>query len=287
LTLIGHKGAGKGTLARLLRIIFGAHSVQVSNIKHLTGNFNAYKEHLILLVADEAYWGGHKGEAGELQRMITEDTLFIEPKYFNSFEAKNYVHLLILAEPGWVIPAGPHERRYAVFDVGEGHLEDRRYFKALHHQIDNGGAAAMLYDLLKMDLGDWHPREIYKTAALRRQQELSLPPMFEWMLGLLEDGELPGTQPGRLQQASPTSLLNDLHYKVPRAHDIGKNKLSEFLREKWQCTKHGGVYPFYAFPPLAEMRSVWDRQFGERKWPPRIEWGFSLNPGLGSLKEGI
>jgi Family of unknown function (DUF5906) len=283
LTLIGRKGTGKGTLARVQRTIFGSHSIQVSNIKHLTGTFNAYKENLILLVADEAYWGGHKGEAGELQRMITEDTLFIEPKYFNQYEAKNYIRLLILAEPGWVIPAGPNERRYAVFDVSDRHLEDRKYFKALHHQIDNGGAAAMLYDLQKMPLGDWHPREIYKTGALRHQQELSLPPMAEWMLGLLEDGELPGTQPGRLQQATPTSLLNDLHYKVPRAHDIGKNKLADFLKEEWQCNKHGGVVGFYSFPPLAEMRSIWDKQYGERKWSSQVEWGVSPTPTLGDL----
>jgi hypothetical protein len=280
LTLIGEKGTGKGTLSRVLRMIFGSHSIQVSNIRHLTGTFNAYKENLIFLVADEAYWGGHKGEAGELQRMITEDTLFIEPKYFNQYEAKNYIHSLILAEPGWVIPAGRNERRYAVFHVGERYLGDRKYFKALHHQIDNGGAAAMLYDLQQMNLGDWHPREIYKTAALGHQQELSLSPLDEWMLGLLEDGELPGTQPGRPRTANPTTLLNDAHVKVPRARDIGKMKLADYLNNQWQCFSHGGTERGYNFPPLAEMRSTWEKRFGPRKWSPIGDWGFCPQPPL-------
>jgi hypothetical protein len=284
LTLIGHKGTGKGTLARLLRIIFGSHSVQVSNIRHLTGNFNAYKENLILLVADEAYWGGHKGEAGELQRMITEDTLFIEPKFFNQYEAKNYIRLLILAEPGWVIPAGPNERRYAVFDVSERHLEDRKYFKALHHQIDNGGAAAMLYDLQRMDLGDWHPRQVYKTAAFRRQQDMSLGHLEEWLLTLLESGCLPSPAMGKPWASGPTTLLNDAKWKVPRCRDLSYNSLSAFLL-KWGCRQTGGDDRYYHFPPLAKIRTAWDQRYAPREWPPREDWGLVAQPSLKDLLE--
>jgi Family of unknown function (DUF5906) len=283
MVLIGEKGTGKGTMGRWLQKIFGHHSFQASSLDHIVGRFNAHKENCILFIADEAYWGGHKSAVGELQRMITEPTLPIERKGFDIYEAPNYIHMVMLAEPGWVIPAGRYERRYAAFDVSEAHMDDTAYFKALHHQIDNGGAAAMLYDLQRMELGDWHPRQVYKTGALRHQQELSLPPLDEWTLGLLEDGELPGTQPGRLQQATPTSLLNDLHFKVPRAHDIGKNKLATYLKKDWECNKHGGDVGFYSFPPLAEMRSIWNKKFGERKWSSQVEWGIRREPTLGDL----
>src|SRR6516165_8660308 len=66
----------------------------------------------------------------------------------------------MLAEPGWVIPAGRYERRYAAFAVSTAKRGDRAYFRALHDQIHNGGAEAMFYELQRMDLGDWHPREI-------------------------------------------------------------------------------------------------------------------------------
>jgi len=219
LVLIGEKGTGKGTLARALEKVFGDHSFQASTLDHVTGRFNAHKENCILFVADEAYWGGHKSATGELQRMITEPTLPIERKYFDIYEARNYIHMLMLGEPGWVIPAGRFERRYAAFQVSEAHMDDHKYFKALHREIDRDGPAAMLYDLKEIKLGDWHPREVHKTDALRHQQELSLAPLDEWMLGLLEDGELPGTLPGRFRTANPTTLLQDLHNKVPRAHD--------------------------------------------------------------------
>jgi hypothetical protein len=277
LVLIGEKGTGKGTLARALEQIFGHHSFQASTLEHIIGKFNAHKENCILFVADEAYWGGHKSVVGELQRMITEPTLPIERKGFDIYETPNYIHMLMLAEPGWVVPAGRFERRYAAFEVSEERMEDFEYFKALRSQIDNGGAAAMLYDLQRMDLGDWHPRQIYKTAALRQQQELTLQPLDEWMLGLLEQGWLPGTQLDRPHDARPQALLDDLH-KIPRARDLGKMKLADYLKKQWQCTTHGGVDRGYYFPPLAEMRSLWDKRFSRREWSAVADWGCEVEP---------
>jgi hypothetical protein len=283
LVLIGEKGTGKGTLARALEKIFGHHSFQASSLEHVVGRFNAHKENCILFVADEAYWGGHKSATGELQRMITEPVLPIERKGFDIYEAPNYIHMLMLAEPGWVVPAGRFERRYAAFKVSEHRMDDFEYFKALRSQIDKGGAAAMLHDLQQMDLGDWHPREVYRTAALRQQQELSLLPFDEWMLGLLEDGALPGTQPGRPRDATPANLLQDAKAKVPRLRDIGKMKLSEYLREQWQLTTHGGVTRGYNFPSLKEMRKIWDKRFGQREWPPQADLGQEVKTPLADL----
>jgi hypothetical protein len=171
LVLIGYKGRGKGTFARVLERIFGDHSLQISSQRHVVGNFNAHLENLILMISDEAYWAGHKADAGSLQRMITEPTLAIEAKGYDVRNVNNYIHLLMLAEPGWAIPAGQDERRYAVFEVC-GEVRGDTYYRALYREIGGDGPAAMLYDLQRMDLGDWHPRLIYKTSALRRQQEM-------------------------------------------------------------------------------------------------------------------
>lgn len=84
----------------------------------------------------------------------------------------------MLAEPGWVIPAGRFERRYAALTVSAARRGDREYFRALHRQINNGGAEALFYDLLRMDLGDWHPRHIpeslFRGSALQEHQSYNL-----------------------------------------------------------------------------------------------------------------
>jgi hypothetical protein len=69
----------------------------------------------------------------------------------------------------WVVPAGHGARRYAVFNVSSERVEDHRYFKELWTELDAGGIEGLLYDLLRLDLRGWHPKQIYQTAALTEQ----------------------------------------------------------------------------------------------------------------------
>jgi hypothetical protein len=266
LVLLGHKGRGKGTWARVLETIYGNHALQISNQRHLVGNFNAHLENLILLIADEAYWAGIKADAGTLQRTITEPTLAIEAKGYDVRIVKNYIHLLMLAELGWTVPAGQDERRYAVFEVAK-EPRDEAYFKALYQEIEGSGPAAMLYDLQRMDLGDWHPRKVHKTSAFRRQQDMSLGHLEEWLLTLLEDGSLPLPVAEKPHASGPTSLILDAKHKVPRLRDLSFNQLADFLKQ-WNCNKAStGDVRYWAFPPLDEIRAAWDQRFTPRDWP--------------------
>jgi hypothetical protein len=202
--------------------------------------------------------------------MITEPTLAIEAKGYDVRNVKNHIHLLMLAEPGWTVPAGQDERRYAVYEVSK-EVQGEDYFKALYREIEADGPAAMLYELQRMDLGDWHPRQVYKTAALRQQQEMSLGHLEEWLLTLLEDGALPLTPPGKPWACGPTGLINDAKQKVPRLRDLSFNALATFLKE-WGCTKAGGVDRHWRFPSLPEIRAAWDQRYAPRDWPAQTDW---------------
>src|SRR5215472_1573459 len=146
LVLIGEKGAGKGTLVRCLERIFGAHVFQVRSRDEVIGKFNGHLQDCILFVADEADWSGDKRCVGRLQGMITEPWLPIERKGFDLIQVPNYLHMVMLAEPG-VIPAGRFERRYAALAVSDRRRGNREYFKKLYNQIANGGTEAMMWDL--------------------------------------------------------------------------------------------------------------------------------------------
>jgi hypothetical protein len=285
LVLIGLKGRGKGTFARVLEIIFGNHALQISSQRHIVGNFNAHLENLILMISDEAYWAGHKADAGTLQRMITEPTLAIEAKGYDVRNVKNRIHLLMLAEPGWSVPAGQDERRYAVFEVSD-RVRDEAYFKALYREIEGDGPAAMLYDLQQMKLGDWHPRQVYKTSALRNQQEMGLDHLDEWLVTLLDDGCLPYPAIAKPWMSDPTNLLNDAKAKVPRLRDLSFNALASFLK-KWGCVKSGGDVRYWRFPPLADMRDAWNQRYAPREWSRIDEWGGQVNPEPLDLDERL
>jgi hypothetical protein len=286
LILIGEKGCGKGTLGRVLQRIFGLHAFQVSSSEEVIGKFNAHLQDCVLLIADEAFWGDkYKQCAGRLQSMITEPTLTIEPKGIGRFQIRNCLHIMMLAEPGWVIPAGRHERRYAAFEVSSLRRGDKDYFKRLHQQIDAGGAEAMFFDLQVMDLGDWHPREIPEEllhgAALQKQQSHSLPPLEQWYLGLLHDGTLPGAVPKHPNSTLTRNLIEDAKEKLPRLRfNLTNESLRNFLDMDAGegvgnvCTKYRtSAANGWAFPPLAECREGWTRIYGAVKWDnPAEEW---------------
>src|SRR5262249_4480997 len=128
----------------------------------------------------EAYGPKDRTAEGELKRKITESTISIEPKHRKRFEVPNRLHVMFASNNDWVVPAGEYERRFVVGNVSDVHLQDQAWFGPLYKQLRDGGYEAMLYDLLQMDLGDWHPRRIVRTAALAEQQEESLDPFDEW-----------------------------------------------------------------------------------------------------------
>ena len=148
------------------------------------------------MFADEAYGPKDRTAEGELKRKITESTISIEPKHRKRFEVPNRLHVM----------------------VSDVHLQDQAWFGPLYKQLRDGGYEAMLYDLLQMDLGDWHPRRIVRTAALAEQQEESLDPFDEWWLELLQTGVLPGAHPS--DPSCPVS--NEYVMKITRKDPYGK-----------------------------------------------------------------
>ena len=56
IVLRGGQGTGKGIFVNSLGSIFGRHYLQISQSRHLTGNFNAHLAECIVLFVDEAFW---------------------------------------------------------------------------------------------------------------------------------------------------------------------------------------------------------------------------------------
>jgi hypothetical protein len=92
----------------------------------------------------------------------------------------------------WVVPASIDERRFAAFGVSDARQGDKAYFTDLVAEMDGGGLAAMLHDLLAMDLDGWHPRwNIPQTEELMAQKLASLSGAAAVVHELLMRGETP------------------------------------------------------------------------------------------------
>src|SRR5262249_1568158 len=144
----GGQGTGKGVWGRLMCEIFGQHGIHISSHHQLTGKFNKHLLDCAVLFADEAFWPGDKSSEGTLKRIVTEDTLMIEPKFFDATMNKNRLHIIIASNMNWVVPVAIDDRRFVETDVLEKYRNDKNYFQPLYQEIQNGGGAAMLHDLL-------------------------------------------------------------------------------------------------------------------------------------------
>ena len=274
LVFYGGKGTGKGTFAVALKKCFGQHGLHISSSEHLMGRFNAQFRDCMLLFADEAFWAGDRKGESALKRMVTEPTLFIEQKGIDPYEWKNRLKVIIAGNDEWVVPASYDERRYAVFEVSSARVGDRDYFKALYRQLEAGGLAAMLHDLRSVKLGEWHPREIYRTAALMGQKRRSLGPTDEYFEMLLQNGMLPGALTDRPDTSLSRSLLDDAQRRVPLMRHVGETKLGQSLRERHGCKKYSnGKQRGWTFPPVLEARAAWEKKYGPWPWDNEIrEW---------------
>src|SRR5262249_10735313 len=171
---LGKRGTGRSTLGNAMCQIFGNHGLHISSPDHLVGRFNAHLRQCAFLFADEAYAVADRSAEGRLKRLITDPTITIEGKGRDIITAPNHLHVMIASNEDWVVPAGEIERRFVVQEVANDHAQDAAWFVPLYGQLNDGGLEAMLFDLLQLGLGDWHPRQIVRTAALAAQQAESL-----------------------------------------------------------------------------------------------------------------
>jgi phage/plasmid primase-like uncharacterized protein len=271
----GLKGTGKGTLGNALCRTFGPHGLQIADKKHLIGSFNMHMSQCAFLFADEAYWPGDKDGEGALKRLITEPTLTIEPKGLDLFIVPNNLHVMIAGNEEWITPASSDERRFAVNEVSAVRKGDLAYFNALYAELNIGGLAAMLHDLLAFDLDGWHPRiGVPQTKGLQKQKALSRRGVDRLVEIIATDGAVPcphelysdiamtsGEGDGKGFYAHAKTLVPDL--KFSSSITIGTALIEQWGCQRWKSGTRRGI----RFPPLQELREAFVAKHGAHTWP--------------------
>jgi len=237
----GGEGTGKGTLARALRHIIGHHALAISNAKHLVGNFNAHLRDTVFLFADEAFFAGDRAHVGVLKSIITEPCLTIEAKFQNAIETPNFLHLMMASNEEWVVPAALDARRFLVLEVSDGVKNNHEYFAAIWQQMEAGGYAAMLHDLLAYDLSCFNVRAVPTTAGLQHQQKLSLPTTESWWQDCLARGYVFKSKLGLEEhfgewaEAVSTEMLfssyTEFAERRHERHPLSRETLGRFMRK--------------------------------------------------------
>lgn len=187
--LLGGQGTGKGTLGRILRLIWTATYLQVHNIDAVTGNFNAALERAFIVFMDEALFVGDRRSSDALKSLVTEPVIHINEKHQPARQTNSYHRFFAATNADHLKNTERDDRRDFVLRVSEARKGDHNYWMALNHEIGNGGVEAMVHDLLAMDLSGFNVRNKPDTKELLEQKLQSLGPIQRWWHDCLCQGE--------------------------------------------------------------------------------------------------
>ena len=273
--LRGLQGTGKGVFVHGLGTLFGHHYAQLASLDQILGRFNSHLQHSILVLADEAIWGGNKKEVGALKALITEKRQFIEAKGKDGYWIENHKHLIVSSNEDFVVHLDADDRRFFVLDVSSQRKEDIAYFKAIENQLKSGGYEALLYELMSRDISCFDPRIMPDNFAGFDIKMMSATSIERFLYSALKDGcwDIALAEPS---YRFATDILSDRFYTLygnwcdwTHEKTLGREIVGIRIRKIFPSTlkkkssreENPKRPPFYIFLSFEECRRDFERFF--------------------------
>jgi len=226
-------------------------------------------------VLDEAFWSGDKAAEGKLKGITTSTDLIIERKGKESYKADNLVRIVVIGNEDWLVPASADERRYAVYEVGEGRKQDNKFFHDMRVNMDDkGGNRILLHYLKNFDLNSVDVNRAPKTNALLDQKLSSLEPLESWWFDCLVNGHIVDSDFGDSwpEKITTKSFRNafarnfrerNIRSRVPDERSIGRlfKKFATAPRTKRRDGEN--TVWVYKLPELEMARKEWEKYINQ------------------------
>ena len=273
--LYGDKGCGKSLFTGVLAHCIGTdYSPVLDNPELLSGKFNAHLAEALLIRAEEAIHAKDPRHVSRMNNLITSVDFMIERKGIDPFMIKSKANLVMTTNARHSTPASGDERRYFVLHCGNGNRQDSQYFGALLRQLEDGGYAAFVHDLMRRDISGTDFSRPPATPMLSVQIAASFTGLDRWWASALTMGGLPFVQtpemaseeslewpdsgpfevPATLVQQSATAFARN-YAGPPTPEAVGKYLSAEITGlTKGRRQVGAERYRTYVFPPLEECR---------------------------------
>jgi hypothetical protein len=189
IVFLSGQGEGKGTFYKLLSKVWSRTTLQVSDIGEVIGQFNAALERNYVVCMDEALFAGDKKSLDRLKSLITEPTCRIEQKHQPSRTIDSYHRLFAASNHNHFAHVDKDDRRFLFIRLSSVHKQDQIYFDAVNDALDNNDAiAAMMYDLVNLDLTGFNVRKRPITEEHLSQRLQSLGGFERYWYEVLQSG---------------------------------------------------------------------------------------------------
>ncbi len=225
IVLIGAEGVGKGFLVRLLEALWGATTLQVSDIAAITGNFNAGLERAFWVALDECMFKGDKKSQDRMKSLVTEPAIQVEQKYEPSRTIESFHRFIACTNHAQWGQIRSDDRRYLFIKVSDCHKQDTTYFGKLSNALNDGiTVPALAHYLINLDITKFNPRSKPQTAEGFEQKRRSLSGFARYWYEVLDKG--------RFGVASESGAYGSLDY------EDGMFVTSQALIEKYKDYNH-------------------------------------------------
>ena len=189
IVLIGAEGVGKGFFIRLLEALWGATTLQVSDIAAITGSFNAGLERTFWVAFDECMFKGDKKSQDRIKSLVTEPAVQVEQKYEPSRTIESFHRFVACTNHAQWGQIRSDDRRYLFIKVSDCHKQDSDYFGQLSNSLNDGVTVpALAYYLINLDISKFNPRNKPQTAEGFEQKRRSLSDFARYWLEVLYKG---------------------------------------------------------------------------------------------------
>lgn len=274
----GDKGVGKNALLERVGALLGDNFWLASKLRYLMGNFNSHMERLLLFGLDEAFWSGDKTAEGTLKDLVTGAWHLIERKGSEPYRVENCLRVVIIGNEDWLVPASHDERRFAVYNVGDGRKQDDAFFQAMREGMERGGYRLLLRYLLDYDLSGINVNKAPMTKGLLDQKLASLGPFHQWWHDCLVENTLIGGDfdgwPGQIEKVRFRAAFSrycrerNIHAKGDSAIAIGKllhkvlPSIAPDQRHRRTKEEGGQMVNIYTIPPIEQARQEFSKYVG-------------------------
>ena len=184
---------GKGVLIeKTLPEIFGSlHGAFTSEYEHVFGRFNDFVRGKAFIGLDEACFAGDRKAADKIKSTAAAETMSIEGKGLPKLQCPVAVNIYLATNHEHAAHVEQYDARYWILKVSPHRKNDVSYWTSLFKEIEEGGIAAFLHDLLSRDVSNFVPqRDVpLQNAEHRANQRASDPanPAL-WLMHCLDNG---------------------------------------------------------------------------------------------------
>lgn len=175
------EGTGKSTLGSIMRKIFGRHSRTVSSAQ-MAAKHNGWVLGAMFVGCDELDFSRSTIAMEKMKVMVTEETIRVEPKYIDSYDAPNTMAILNTSNSRNALPTSRSDRRIAMNELSKSKMQDTDYWGGFYAWLDADGLGVILKYLLERDVSSWDSqRDRPVTPLYLSSKRASLRDVGAWL----------------------------------------------------------------------------------------------------------